>query len=136
MSGAENWDEASKWLRYAKEDLNTAQVLLEDECVPRHICWLAQQSVEKALKSIFVFLQVDFPRSHDLDLLRNLLPEGWAVKTIKADLAALSEWAVESRYPGDWPDATPDDAKAALEQAEVVSGLVISDYASKGFSLA
>ena len=136
MSGGERWAEAVRWLRYAKEDLNTAEVLFRDDCISRHICWLAQHSVEKALKSIFVFLQVDFPRSHDLDLLRNLIPEGWSVGVTEVDLAALSEWAVESRYPGDWPDATPNDAKAALEHARIILDLVVADYATRGFRLA
>jgi HEPN domain-containing protein len=131
---AENWEEASRWLRYAREDLATARILLRDECTPRHICLLAQQSAEKTLKSVFVFLQDDFPRSHDLELLINLIPEGWEVKISQVDLATLSEWAVESRYPGDWPEATPYDAKVAVETAETVYRVVVSDYAYKGFS--
>ena len=43
--------------------------------VPRHVCWLAQQAAEKAIKAVLVFLQIDFPRSHDLDALRNLAPD-------------------------------------------------------------
>lgn len=51
---------------------------------------------------------------------RNLVPNDWQVKTKHADLAALTEWAVEARYPGDWPDATEADARAAVEQARAV----------------
>ena len=57
-----------------------AETLLEQRVVvPRHICWLAQQSAEKALKAILVFLALDFPRRHDLDALRNLVPDDWQV---------------------------------------------------------
>lgn len=52
--------------------------MIEQEgMIPRHVCWLAQQATEKALKAILVFLQIDFPRRHDLDALRNLIPDGW-----------------------------------------------------------
>ena len=83
--------------------------------MPRHICWLSQQSAGKAIKAILVFLAIEFPRRHDLDALRNLVPNDWQVKTEHADLAMLTEWAVEARYPGDWPDATAADARAAVE---------------------
>jgi HEPN domain-containing protein len=116
MSEAEHLAETQRWLRYAREDLEGAETLLEHHVgVPRHICWLSQQSVEKAMKAILVFLAIDFPWRHDLDALRNLVPDDWQVKTEHADLAALTEWAVEARYPGDWPDATEADARVAVE---------------------
>ena len=124
MNEAEHRAETQRWLRYAREDCEGAETLLEHRVVvPRHICWLAQQSVEKALKAILVFLALDFPWRHDLDALRNLVPQDWQVTTAHADLAALTEWAVEARYPGDWPDATEADARAAVEQARAVCGI-------------
>jgi len=97
MNDTEHRAETRRWLRYAREDLEGAETLLERRIVvPRHICWLAQQSVEKAIKAICIFLGLDFPRRHDLDALRNLVPDDWQVKTEHVDLAALTEWAVEA----------------------------------------
>lgn len=73
------------------------------------------------MKAVLVFLQIDFPLRHDLDALRNLIPIGWQVKEEHPDLADLTEWAVEARYPGDWPDATEADAaRSAVQQARAV----------------
>jgi HEPN domain-containing protein len=128
MSELEEVPEAQRWLRYALEDLEAGEALLSQQSVvPRHICWLAQQSAEKAIKAALIFLQIDFPRRHDLDALRNLLPAGWKIKEEQPDLAALTEWSVEARYPGDWPDATEDDARTAIEQARVVWQLINVD---------
>jgi HEPN domain-containing protein len=133
MNEAERRAEARRWLRYAREDLQAAEALLDRQpCVPRHICWLAQQGAEKALKAVLVFLQVDFPRSHDLDALRNLAPPGWQVSEMHPDLAMLSEWAVEARYPGDWPEATEEDARTALQQARTLLQTVRSDFSRHG----
>lgn len=99
-----------RWLRYAEDDLRAAEILLGQSSVPRTSCFHAQQGAEKAIKATFVFLQVDFPFTHDLDRLRDLLPEGWAVKGNFPDLAGLSKWAVEPRYPGDVVEATRHDA--------------------------
>jgi HEPN domain-containing protein len=72
------------------------------------------------LKAILVFLQIDFPRTHDLDALRNLVPDSWQFKEVCPDLASLTQWAVEARYPGDWPEATNAEADTAVEQARIV----------------
>jgi HEPN domain-containing protein len=134
MSEPEALSEVRRWLRYAQEDLRTAEALLAQKGIPpRHICWLAQQAAEKALKAILVFLQVDFPKIHDLDALRNLLPDGWKVKSEHSDLADLSEWAVEARYPGDWPEADEAEAISAVERARAILKSVSDDLCSHGF---
>ena len=79
-----------------------------------------------------VWLQTEFPRTHDLGLLRGLLPAGWSVRDVDANLSALTEWAVESRYPGDWPDATGADAAEAVEWARAVTDAAGRDLASRG----
>ena len=67
--------DALRWLRYSTEDLDVARVLLASSpLVPRHVCWLAQQSAEKALKAALVLEGVAFPFTHDLDALCNRLP--------------------------------------------------------------
>ena len=121
MNATDRLVETVRWLRYAEEDLTTAETLLRSpHVIPRHVCWFAQQASEKALKAILVFLQIDFPRTHDLDALRNLVPDSWQFKEACPDLASLTQWAVEARYPGDWPTATNAEADTAVEQARIV----------------
>ncbi|MBI3048966.1 MAG: HEPN domain-containing protein [Acidobacteria bacterium] len=136
MSSNELLDEVRRWLRFAREDLEAAETLTTEAGFrPRHVCWLAQQAAEKALKGALTLQQIAFPFRHDLDALRNLLPEGWQVKVRHPDLAELTEWAVEARYPGDWPEATADDARHAAEQARGVYESVRSDLVRYGVQL-
>jgi HEPN domain-containing protein len=133
MSSPELLGETGRWLRFAREDLEAAEALLgQANFIPRHACWLAEQAAEKALKAALVSQQVNFPFRHDLDALRNLLPDGWHVKTQHRDLAELTEWAVEARYPGDWPDATVEDARHAAKQARGVYESVLGDLVQHG----
>lgn len=126
--------EVKRWLRYASEDLHAAEWMLEEsDMIPRHACWLAQQAAEKALKAVLVFLKIDFPWTHDLDALRNLIPNGWQLKARHPDLADLSDWATEARYPGDLPDAVESDARAAVERARAVWTSVCDDFGEHGF---
>ena len=56
-----------------------------------------------------------------------MLPGDWAVKQDFPDLAELTAWAIESRYPGDWPQPSNDDARAAVELARVVVESISND---------
>lgn len=115
---------------YARSDLNAGRTLLQNpDHYPRQVCFLAQQAAEKSIKSILVFLEIKFPYIHDLDRLRDLLPDGWRVKTEYPDLAELTVWGVVVRYPGDMPDAVTADARQALQTAEGIYQLVEEDFA-------
>lgn len=133
MNATDRFTETARWLRHAVEDLITAETLLGGPHVaPRHACWLAQQAAEKALKAVLVFLQIDFPRTHDLDTLRNLVSDEWQFKDAHPDLASLTEWAVEARYPGDWPEATEVEANTAVAQARAVWESISTELAQHG----
>jgi HEPN domain-containing protein len=121
MSEPVNRQLALRWFEYAKNDLRAATIMLScDDVAPRTACFLAQQSAEKALKAILILKGLHVSRTHDLDALSEKLP-GKAYKEFEAfDLTWLTEWSVESRYPGDWPEASREDAKKAVTIATEV----------------
>jgi len=133
MSGQE--EEARRWLRYASEDLLTAERIAASRTMPpRNACYHAQQTAEKALKAALVFLQTPFPFRHDLNELRDLLPSGWSVKVQYPNLSPLTLWVVEARYPSNLPDATKADARSAVRQARAVYESVRADLIAHGFT--
>jgi HEPN domain-containing protein len=114
-----NASEAQRCMDYARSDLDAANLLLErGEFFPRQICFMSQRAGEKAVKAIRVYLEIHFPKIHDLDRLRELIPEGWRVKERFPELYALSVWSVESRYPGHTPDVTEQEARETLHLAK------------------
>jgi len=124
--------ESKIWLNYAETDLRAAHTLLDSgEFFPRQICFLAQQCAEKAIKAVLVFEDVDFPKNHDLDRLRDMIPDGWKFKENFPDLAELTIWAVESRYPGDTPDVLEHEARATLHLAESVFGAIKTEVGKR-----
>lgn len=120
-------------MTFAREDLAASEEPSPDSSLaPRHRCMLAQQAAEKALKAELIFLDIDPPRVHNLELLADLLPHDSAVRSLPADLGRLSLWLVESRYPGEWPDAAPRDAEVATADARQVVAAVEDDLARRG----
>ncbi len=67
--------------------------------------------------------------------MRNLIPNDWDLKHQHPDLAGLTAQVIEARYPGDWPDPSEDDAKAAVEQARAVWESVRRDFAAHGLTI-
>ncbi len=125
--------EAQRWLRFADEDLDAAQRLLADRSsAPRHVCWHAQQAAERALKAALVLEKIDFPYTHDLNALRNLLPDSWPVRADDADLADLTGWVVQARYPGEWPEPSATDAVRAESEARTVRDAVAAEFRRRG----
>ncbi len=120
--------ESERWLGYARSDLAAAKTLIASpDHYPRQVCFLAQQAAEKALKAALIAQGLEFPFTHDLDRLRNLLPDSWAVKKAFPDLAEMTIWAVEARYPADMPEVLESDAKRALKVANEIIHLVEDD---------
>ena len=125
--------EAQRWLRFAAEDLDAARRLLADRSsAPRHVCWHSQQAAERALKAALVLEGIDFPFTHDLNALRNLLPDSWPVR---ADLADLTGWAVQARYPGEWPEPSAGDAVRAESEARAVHNAVAAEFRCRGLQV-
>jgi HEPN domain-containing protein len=109
-----------RWLAYARDDLNAAEELKSSGTPARISCFHAQQAAEKAMKAVFVLEQIDYPYTHDLVQLAEALPSEWRLQTRSADLADLSRWAVESRYPMlDEPGSGDSDRALATARAVV-----------------
>ncbi len=58
-------EETRRWWGRCQEDLETAKILIENSRL-REGAFFLQQSIEKALKSLLIETEDDFPRIHDL----------------------------------------------------------------------
>jgi HEPN domain-containing protein len=116
--------DAHTWLKFAAADLAAARLLRSDDQVPSRIaCFHAQQAAEKALKAVLISYGTAFRKTHDVVVLAAQLPAEVAVELDEIDVLVLQPWAVDGRYPGDLPDATPEEAGEALAVAEHLYGV-------------
>ena len=101
--------------------------ILADIPAPKDIIVTSKEEIKKnnfsrnnifhiALKSVLVFEQIKIPKTHDLEFLLTLIPEKWNLNKLNCNLESLTEWAVESRYPSNWDEATEDDAVSAVRK--------------------
>jgi HEPN domain-containing protein len=85
------------------------------------ICFHAQQAAEKYLKAYLTWRQIEFPKTHAIEKLIELI-QGVDVDLAAwlLDSAALTPYGVELRYPGNIPDVTEQDAEEAVRLGEKV----------------
>ena len=56
-----------------------------------------------------------------------MLPSTWKVRIDEPDLAELTVWGMEARYPQEFPAISRDSARLAIETAEEVWASVLKD---------
>jgi HEPN domain-containing protein len=108
-------DPAAEWFRKAENDVGTArrEAAVSEGANWDAVCFHAQQAIEKYLKGFLQHFEMEFPRTHDLNVLLNLLaPKIPEFDLLTTDFEFISAFAVEFRYPGE--DARYEDAEFAL----------------------
>lgn len=115
-------DIVQDWLRRSKSDLQLGKAALHTQDVlPEDACFHAQQCAEKALKALLFQLDISFPRTHAIEVLLDLLKSNELNIPNGVDEAfELSQYAVQTRYPGEWEVVTQSEARGALERAALV----------------
>jgi HEPN domain-containing protein len=123
--------DAQTWLRYAEEDLEAAETFsARPGFAPRVACYHAQQAAERAFKALLVAEGREPVLTHDLRVLRDLVAPASQAAAVDVDLAGLSAWNIKGRYPGDWSEATTDDAREAVRAAREIVEAAREDVGS------
>ena len=112
---------AYDWLRRAKSNLIRAKQPKPEEVLWEDFCFDTQQAAEKALKAVLLARRIPFRFVHDIaELLTLLENQGVSLpEEIKAS-AELTDYSVESRYPGPFEPVTEEEFQRALKIAQTV----------------
>jgi len=110
------------WLLRARGNLTLAEkggrlkgILFED------LCFNAQQAAEKALKAVCLAQGLDFPKTHSLVHLMDILEKsGLDVPQNVREADILTQYAVQSRYPSIVEEVTRSEYREALKLASQV----------------
>jgi len=85
------------------------------------LCFNAQQAAEKALKAVCLARGLDFPKTHSLVRLMDILvSDGVEIPKNVGNADILTQYAVQSRYPSVVEDITKDEYRYALKLAAQV----------------
>jgi HEPN domain-containing protein len=110
--------QASKvWLRRAESNLHLARQGKGENVFLEDLCFEAQQAAEKSLKALLISLSGDYPKVHALGLLLERIEQFVPVPDHIKEAVELTDYAVQSRYPGDYSPVSEEEYQRAIELA-------------------
>ncbi len=113
---------AGTWLRRAASNLKLAQVgEIDDGICFEDLCFNAQQSAEKSLKAFCILKPFLFQKTHNLAyLIEVIINAGFIIPAEVRSVALLTDYSVETRYPGDYDEVSFEEYQEALTIAKDV----------------
>jgi len=115
-------EKAREWQKRAKSNIAFAKIsTISQEILYEDLCYNAQQAIEKALKALCIAHEIIFPRTYDIAYLMELLDVKGITMPVKLESARiLTDYAVETRYPGDYEPVDEMDYLKAVKIAEEI----------------
>jgi HEPN domain-containing protein len=109
----------AEWVRKADLDFQTVVRLVDEDAFRDIVVFHAQQAAEKYLKALLTKRQLEFPKTHEIRRLLELLKASdHGVAEALPDAKWLDPFGVDIRYPSDRPETIPGDERRALQLAE------------------
>jgi HEPN domain-containing protein len=109
-----------EWIEKADHDLGSAKLIYLH--IPKYfdtIAFHCQQAVEKYLKSVLIFYDIDFQRSHNLVYLLELLSRQMEISDQTYDNAILlNGFSVQIRYPDKSIYLTKEELETSIQIAQ------------------
>jgi HEPN domain-containing protein len=117
-----------QWLTLADDDLRLAELTMKDtEPVYWAAAFHSQQAAEKSLKAFLAYNEFHVEKTHDIEFLVKLCmkfsPE---IEQFIETGAALSEYAVETRYPAARFEITKIKAEKAVKGARGIYEFILN----------
>jgi len=107
-----------EWIERAKSSLEIAQVKIVGHIHYEDLCFQAQQAVEKALKGLLIFYKVEPEFTHNIELLIKELKKFTDIPEKVNEATELTNYAVQTRYPGEYDEITKEEYKKAVKIAK------------------
>jgi HEPN domain-containing protein len=120
------------WLDKAEQDLRACRhLLIGADDLGASAAFHAQQATEKYLKGFLVWHQMEFPKTHDIARLLELIESlDKPLAAALADASSLTPYGVDYRYPGDSADVSAAEAERCLKLASDVREKVLDQIPS------
>jgi len=111
-------DDHKAWLARAKSSLAISKSKSDENIFYEDLCFQAQQAVEKAIKGLLIFYDVEPEKTHNLVSLIKKLSKYIDIPEEISEAAILSDYAVQTRYPGDYTPVEEEEYNEAVKIAE------------------
>jgi HEPN domain-containing protein len=119
---------AGNWFLKAENDLRNAELVMQAEAADKPydtVCYHGQQAAEKYLKGFLTVLDITPLKTHNIEVLMDLLAGNYPDIESLHEAVSLTAYAVENRYPDDYQEISCEEAREALRIAVRVKDFVM-----------
>jgi HEPN domain-containing protein len=112
-------EEVNSWLAKARQDINAADWLLTSpQPLYGAVGFHCQQAAEKLLKAYLTWQDRPFEKTHSLVALVGMCLEfDQEFEVLRTAATTLTPYAITTRYPGDLPEISSEEATEAFKLA-------------------
>ena len=107
-----------EWLKRARSSLALAKSSDNKLVYYEDLCFQAQQSAEKGLKGLLIYYGVEPEKTHNLHVLLQELENFTEIDDEILDVLKLNNFAVQTRYPGEYAEVEKEEYEQSVEIAE------------------
>jgi HEPN domain-containing protein len=118
------------WFHKAENDLKNAELILHSEEKEKPfdtVCFHCQQAVEKYLKGFLIFNDMSLIKTHNIEVLLDLLSKKYPAIEQFESAVILTNYAVELRYPDDFYMPDLEETKEAYQIAVKIKEFVLDN---------
>lgn len=122
-----------EWWLKAQSDMQIAAHEMEwDQPATDAVCFHFQQAVEKMLKAWLIWHDVDFPPTHNIEVLLALCERIDATFAELRPAEALTPYSVDIRYADDFYFPTKEETAEAADAGQRVQSFILAKFAQVG----
>ncbi len=124
----DRFDLAQNWFKKADSDLKNVELIFQVVASDKPfdtVCFHCQQAVEKYLKGFLIYLEVPFTKTHNIEVLIDLVSQRYPEIEKYEFAISLTGYSVENRYPDDFIEVSEYDAQEAYRIALSVKDFIL-----------
>jgi HEPN domain-containing protein len=107
-----------EWIDRAKSSLEVSKIAVSDNVYYEDLCYQAQQAVEKGLKGLLIYFEVEPEFSHNIRILLDGLEKFIIIPENIKETTNLTKYAVITRYPGEYDEITKEGYEESVKIAK------------------
>ncbi|MDR2491185.1 MAG: HEPN domain-containing protein [Spirochaetaceae bacterium] len=106
------------WIDRAKSSYELSKAVISNDIYFEDLCYQAQQAAEKSLKGLMIYYGMETEFTHNIGLLLNELEKYTEIDDSIKNTMNLTNYAVQTRYPGEYNDITKTEYEEAVKLAK------------------
>jgi len=103
------------WIDRAKSSYEYSKAIVNEFVYYEELCYQTQQAVEKAFKGLLIYFGEEPDYTHNIGVLLSRLEKYIKIDDYIKEGIDLTNYAVQTRYPGQYMEVTKEEYIKAVE---------------------